>query len=232
MQAGDPDGAQARLAQARTLLTGDLVFGWRLELKHRLITGRLALLRGDPEAALAAAAELETRAAALGVPRYVGVARVLTHRARRALRLPVDLDAVAADLDLVEESVAVEAWWWTGETAADFAVPAWLDVAADQAERLARQAGDHADTLRRAAAQRLDGWRAERQRAVSTSMSTTSGPVPVTAASAARRSSARRAAVSELTNGATWAMPSRHAASSAGRDSPVSTVIVRSRMSV
>jgi hypothetical protein len=164
VQAGDADGAQARLTQARTLLTGDLVFGWRLRLKHQLITARLALLRGDPEAALTGASELETRAAALGVPRYVSVARVLAHRARRALRLPVDLDAVAADLDLVEESVAVEAWWWTGEAAADFAVPAWLDLAADRAERLGRQAGEHAGTLRGAAARRLDEWRAVSER--------------------------------------------------------------------
>jgi DNA-binding SARP family transcriptional activator len=160
VQAGDADGARDRLTQARTLLTGDLVFGWRLELKHQLIAGRLALLRGDPERALTVASELETRAAALGVPRYVSVARVVAHRARRALGLPVDLDAVAADLDLVEASVAVEAWWWTGEVGADFAVPAWLDLAEDRAERLARQAGEHADTLRRAAGQRLDRWRA------------------------------------------------------------------------
>jgi tetratricopeptide (TPR) repeat protein len=160
VQAGDTDGAQARLAQARALLTGDLVFGWRLELKHQLITSRLALLRGDAEAALAAATELEIRAASLGVPRYVTVARVLAHRARRALGLPVDLDALGADLDRLEGSVAVEAWWWTGEAAAEFAVPAWLDVAAERAGRLARQAGDYADTLRRAAGRRLDGWRA------------------------------------------------------------------------
>jgi tetratricopeptide (TPR) repeat protein len=160
VEAGDPDGARARLAQARALLTGDQVFGWRLDLKHQLITGRLALLGGDAEAALAAAAGLHTRAVALGVPRYVSVARVLAHRARRELGLPVDLDTVAADLDRVEAAVAVEAWWWTGETAAAFAVPAWLDLAADRAERLARQAGDYSDTLRRAAARRLDGWRA------------------------------------------------------------------------
>jgi tetratricopeptide (TPR) repeat protein len=160
VEAGDADGAQARLAQARALLTGDLVFGWRLALKHQLITSRLALLRGDADGALAAAAELETRAAALGVPRYVTVARVLTDRARRALGLPVDLDVLAADLDRLEGAVAVEAWWWTGEAAADFAVPAWLDVAAERVERLARQAGGYADTLRRAAARRLDGWRA------------------------------------------------------------------------
>jgi DNA-binding SARP family transcriptional activator/tetratricopeptide (TPR) repeat protein len=161
VQAGDAAGAQDRLAQARTLLTGDLVFGWRLELKHQLLTGRLTLLRGDAEGALDAASELETRASALGVPRYVSVARVLKHRARRALGLPVDLDAVATDLDAVEGSVAVEAWWWTGEAAADFAVPAWLDVAAERTERLARQAGDYADTLRRAAARCLDRWQAQ-----------------------------------------------------------------------
>jgi DNA-binding SARP family transcriptional activator len=160
VEAGDPDGAQSRLNQARALLAGDLVFGWRLELKHQLITGRLALLRGDAELALATASGLETRAAALGVPRYVSVARILRHRARRAMSLPVDLDAVAEDLDLVRGSVAIEAWWWTGETAADLAVPAWLDDAAGQAERLARQSGDHAEPLRRAARQRLDAWRA------------------------------------------------------------------------
>ena len=53
VEAGDAGGAQDRLAQARTLLTGDLVLGWRLELKYQLLTARLALLRGDAEAALA-----------------------------------------------------------------------------------------------------------------------------------------------------------------------------------
>jgi tetratricopeptide (TPR) repeat protein len=159
VEAGDPDGARARLAQARALLAGDLVFGWRLELKYQLLTARLALLAGDAQTALATATSLRARAAELNVPRYTSVAGVLTHRARRALGLPVDLGAVTADLDRVEAAVAVEAWWWTGEAAAEFAVPAWLDLTADRAERLARQAGDYTDTLRRAAAQRLDRWR-------------------------------------------------------------------------
>jgi tetratricopeptide (TPR) repeat protein len=160
VEAADPDAARARLAEAQALLTGDLVFGWRLELKHQLITARLALLRGDPESALAAAAGLQARAAALGVPRYDSVARVLAHRACRALGLPADPETVAASLGLVTKSVAIEAWWWAGETAADFGIPGWLDDAADQAERLARQAGDHGDVLRRTAGQRLTAWRA------------------------------------------------------------------------
>jgi DNA-binding SARP family transcriptional activator/tetratricopeptide (TPR) repeat protein len=158
--AGDADGAQSRLAEARALLQSDLVFGWRLELKHQLLTARMALLRGEPERALADARDLESRARALGVPRYTSVACLLRHRANRALGLPVDLDIAAADLDLLDASVAIEAWWWTGEMAADFAIPAWLDRAADRAGRLARNAGSYADGMRREADQRLRGWRA------------------------------------------------------------------------
>jgi tetratricopeptide (TPR) repeat protein len=160
IQAGEWDAARKNLDQARILLTGELVFGWRLELKHQLLSARLALLSGDPRTALRTASELDATSAALGVPRYVSVARVLAHRARRALQQPVDLDAVAKDLDLIEKAVAVEAWWWAGETAADFAISEWLNSAADRAERLARQAGDHAETLRRTAACRLDQWQA------------------------------------------------------------------------
>ena len=160
LDAGDPAGAQSRLAQAGALLADDLVFGWRLRLKHQLVTGRLALRQGDPEGALAAARALESRAAGLGVPRYVSVARLLAHRASRALALPADPDAVAADLDLLDRSVAIEAWWWTGDLAADFGRAAWLDRAADSAARLARHAGGYADGLRLEAARRLERWQA------------------------------------------------------------------------
>ncbi len=156
---GDTDGAESRLAEALTLLRGDLVFGWRLELKHLLVSGRLALARGEAERALAGATELESRATALGVPRYVSVARLLGHRANRALGVPVDVGAVTADLDLLDGSVAIEAWWWTGDVAADFASAAFLDRAMERAGRLARNAGRHADGLRLAAERRLRVWR-------------------------------------------------------------------------
>ena len=162
LETGDPDGARARLDAASALLHGDLVFGWRLRLKHRLITGRLALRNGDAERALAEAGELESRAQALGVPRYASVARLLAHRANRALGLPVDPGAVVADLDLLDRCVAIEAWWWTWEVATDFGNPAWLNRAADRAARLARDAGPYADGLRREADQRFGrpaAWR-------------------------------------------------------------------------
>jgi tetratricopeptide (TPR) repeat protein len=159
LETGDPDGAAARLAQAAALLQGDLVFGWRLELKHQLLTGRLALRRGDAERALAEAAKLEIRATALGVPRYISVARLLAHRAHRALGTPVDLAVVDADLDLLDRCVAIEAWRWTCDMAADFAHEAWLERAADRADRLARDAGRYADGLRREADKRLSRMR-------------------------------------------------------------------------
>jgi tetratricopeptide (TPR) repeat protein len=152
---GDPDGARTRLTEAAALLRGNLVFGWRLRFKHQLLTGRLALLAGDGEQALAQARELESQAAALGVPRYTSVARLLAHRARHALGGPADPGAVAADLDLLDGAAAIEAWWWTCDLAADFGQPAWRERAADRAARLARGAGDFADGLLRAADQRL-----------------------------------------------------------------------------
>ena len=136
------------------------MFGWRLALKHQLIGARLALLTGDAAGALARASELEDQAVALGVPRYTSTARLLRHRAARALGQPVAPDAVAADLDALDAAVAIEAWWWTGEVAADFASPAWLARAGERAAQLAGQAGDYADVLRRAAGNRLRAWRA------------------------------------------------------------------------
>ena len=156
---GDLDAAAARLAQAQSTLCGDLVFGWRLELKLRLLQGRLALAGGDFERALAIADALAEAAAAIEVPRYTSVARLLAHRARAVLHLPVDRDAAAADLDLLDRSVAVEAWWWTGETAADLGVPRWVDRAADRAAALARAAGPRQPGLEAQAARRLDAWR-------------------------------------------------------------------------
>jgi DNA-binding SARP family transcriptional activator/tetratricopeptide (TPR) repeat protein len=160
LEAQDPDGAAALLAEASAMLTGDLVFGWRLALKRDLLAARLALLRGDYELASTTAAGLEETAVAIAVPRYSSVARILRHRAHHAAGLPVQLDAAAADLDLVERSVAIEAWWWTGETAAQLGVGGWLERAQRQAARLADNAGVHADTLRREAASRLLGWQA------------------------------------------------------------------------
>ena len=205
LETGSLDGAQSRLDQAAALLHGNLVFGWRLQLKHRLLTGRLALLRGDADRALAEARELEARAVALGVPRYVCVARLLAHRANHALGRPVDAGSVVADLDLLDSCVAIEAWWWTFDVASDFANPAWLDRAADRTAQLAKDADRYGDGLRRAADRRLGELPGSlvSYRAVSTIMETITGAAAATARSAARRTATRPGASSDPMNGAT-----------------------------
>jgi hypothetical protein len=62
---------------------------------------------------------------------------------------------VDADLDLLDRCVAIEAWRWTCDLAADFAHQAWLDRSAERADKLARDAGRYADGLRREADKRL-----------------------------------------------------------------------------
>jgi hypothetical protein len=160
LEAGDAGGAAARLGQARELLRGDLVFGWRLEFKAALLSGRLALLTGEAELAASQADELEGRAAALNVPRYVSVARLLRHRAQLRLGRPVEAARVAADLDLLDAAVALEAWWWTGDLAADLGSQVLLDRAADRAARLARNSARYAGSLSTAADRRMREWQA------------------------------------------------------------------------
>jgi DNA-binding SARP family transcriptional activator/tetratricopeptide (TPR) repeat protein len=159
LDAGDTDGAAARLDEAGQLLTGDLVFGWRLAFKHELLTARLALACGDAERASSVASGLASAAATLGVPRYASVAGLTAQLAGRALGLPCDPAAVEADLDLLDRSGAIEAWRWTGEIGAAFGTERWLDRAEERVRRLADHAGEHADQVRRAADARLAGWR-------------------------------------------------------------------------
>lgn len=157
--AGDLDAAATRLDQAEAALVGDLVFGWRLEFKLRLLRSRLALLAQQPEQALDLASRLSTDSAAQGVPRYSSVARLVAHRATAALGEPVDLGALEQDLTAVERSVALEAWWWAGETGAALGVPALVDRAGVLAHRLAQASGDHAPALVRDLERRSANWR-------------------------------------------------------------------------
>ncbi len=155
----DADAAGDYLRDADLACSGDLVFGWRLTMKSRLLHARLALLLGEAESALEIAAGLAADAADADVPRYAATARLLAHRARHRLGLPVDLPEVERDIAAVEAAVALESWWWTGETAAELHVPTWLDRAAASVQRLAALCGELADPLRREADQRLAQWR-------------------------------------------------------------------------
>ena len=157
--ADDPDGAAALIGKASSALNGDLVFGWRLEFKLRLLQGRLALDTGLPREATAIAEALNADATGMRVPRYAAVARLLAHRARARQGLPTDPAAVESALDLLDSCVALESWWWTGETAADLGSSRLLARAEDRVARIAREIGPRATELHRDADRRLDRWR-------------------------------------------------------------------------
>ena len=93
------------------------------------------------------------------VPRYAAVARLLAHRARARQGLPTDPAAVESALDLLDSCMALESWWWTGETAADLGSSRLLARAEDRVARLAREIGPRATELHRDADRRLDRWR-------------------------------------------------------------------------
>jgi len=162
--ADDPDSAVRHLDQARALLHGDLVFGWRLRLRLALLDARTALALEQPEAAATLGEQLAAEAGTLGVPRYASVARLVTHRAHAAAGRSVDLEQVEADLAQVAAAVAVEAWWWTGESGAAHRVPAWVDRASRQVADLAANSAERRGALLAAAAARLDAWRTAAQR--------------------------------------------------------------------
>ncbi|KRA38352.1 MULTISPECIES: BTAD domain-containing putative transcriptional regulator [unclassified Nocardioides] len=159
IRAGDPDGATALLDRARAALVGDLVFGWRLQMKLQLLDAQALLLGGSAEAALEVASALAASAASAGVPRYVSCASLVAHRARARLGEPVDLDQAWADLGEVERSVGIEAWWWAGQTGAELGQERWLARAEELVVGLAGRSGVHADTLRDDADRRLEAWR-------------------------------------------------------------------------
>ena len=161
VRAGDPDRAAQLLERARAALVGDLVFGWRLAMKLRLLEAQVHLLQHQPERAARVARELAGAAELAGVPRYAGCARLLAHRAASALGEPVDPDAAWSDLGLVERAVGIEAWWWAGSTGAALGEPRWLVRSEQLAAHLAVRAGGHGDTLRAEADGLLERWRSE-----------------------------------------------------------------------
>ncbi|WP_183408304.1 ATP-binding protein [Nocardioides pocheonensis] len=159
LTAADPDAAAALLATAGEGLMGDLVFGWRLEMKHTLLRARVALQRGALDDAVGLASGLAAGADQVGVPRYAATARLLVHQATAAAGEPVDLDAAWRDLGAVEGAVALEAWWWAGETGAALRQQRWIDRAELLASRLADAGGARGDSLRADASRRLEDWR-------------------------------------------------------------------------
>ena len=158
--AGDLDAAAAHLDRADRMSERPHAFGWRHQLRARLLRARLALGAGQSETAEEIASSLVVDTATLGTARYEIQARLLAAQAIAAqagvrARSRCDLDELAALLDRLPQIAGLEAWWLTGEVADAFDIDRWRALARRRAGELAARAGERAETLRRAAARRL-----------------------------------------------------------------------------
>jgi DNA-binding SARP family transcriptional activator len=136
---GDTDAATARLTEARELMREPYAYRWRHQLRVLLFEGRLALRRGLPDAALAAAGDLVSEAAERHAPRYVSLGTALALDAR------AHLGEVASDADVHSLSerlatiAALEAWRILGELGASSRSQLCFELASRHRDRLAER---------------------------------------------------------------------------------------------
>ena len=112
LRAGDLDAATQLLRREEHEAPSPRLFTWRHSLRRRLLAGRIALARGEDRLALAAAQEVLTSAAALPLPRYLTLARLLA----AAAESPSPTE-IAADVAALDRFAVLEAWWLTEELA-------------------------------------------------------------------------------------------------------------------
>lgn len=128
---------------------------WRAEQRAGVITARLQLAGGSSADALATAIATTTAAEGRGDARYATIGRLLIARARGRLGLAIDDALVLHDVAALAGLAALESWWLAADVADDTGLAAARSLAERFASSLAVDAGEHADSLRRAAARRF-----------------------------------------------------------------------------
>ena len=134
---GDADAADALLGEARALMREPYAYRWRHALRVRLLEGRLALRRGEPEQAMRAAEALVIEATERLAPRYVALGEALAMQARAALGAQPRAAAVVALGDTLATIAGLEAWRVLGELGSQSGLPLCFELAARHRERLA-----------------------------------------------------------------------------------------------
>ena len=136
----DSDVAPATRAMesARVLMQDIYAYRWRHELRVKLLEGRIALLQGEPERALALAEQLIAAATDRYAPRYAQLGEVVRLQARARVRAEEPTVDALAELSASLSAVAgIEAWWVMAELAAALNSGACFDHAAAHRDRLA-----------------------------------------------------------------------------------------------
>jgi DNA-binding SARP family transcriptional activator len=153
--------ANRAIESARTLMHDVYAYRWRHELRVDLLEGRIALLKNDPDAALALAERLIASATDRYAPRYAQLGEVVRLQARAALGAQApEADALAELSSSLSAVAGVEAWWVMAELGASLGSEACYELAAAQRDRLAA----HLDAPARAAFLAYAGTRLESTR--------------------------------------------------------------------
>jgi DNA-binding SARP family transcriptional activator len=145
------DDAAAWLDRTSTAPTTPQVMAWRIDLRQRLLRGRLALAAGERDRALELAQHVRVEARRLGVPRYTCQADLLSARCALQAGDPLDLDAVDRAARALGEAAPLESWWLLAELAGDAAEARFRALAQERVAALAAGAGPYAVGLRAAA---------------------------------------------------------------------------------
>jgi class 3 adenylate cyclase/DNA-binding SARP family transcriptional activator len=159
LRAGDLDVASLHLERAAPLHRESGTLRWRYDQRAGILSGRLALARGDAEEAFALALGLAEEAERLGARRHAVLARLLEADARAVLGETVDAAALDSILGELPGLAGLEAWWLTAHAAAASGVEAWWGLAERRLADLIDHAGPYAEGLRRYGAARLERMR-------------------------------------------------------------------------
>jgi DNA-binding SARP family transcriptional activator len=152
---GDPDGAAALLDEhdVRTLANHSLP--WRHITRARVLRGRVALLRDDPDEAETTGAAVIAEARALDMARYASLGQVLVVQARLTRGESTDHDEVGELLERLSAQAGLDAWRLTADVARLAGVDGWRALAERQLAALATHAGPYRSSLETAAARVL-----------------------------------------------------------------------------
>jgi tetratricopeptide (TPR) repeat protein len=157
LRTGDLAAARTWLDRMSSAPTTPHVMRWRIDLRHDLLHGRLALAADDPDRAADLAQQVRREAGRLGVPRYAHLADALAARVVLSRKETLDLAALERTAELLGPSAPLESWWLIGELARDTGERRFHELAAQRVDALLAGAGPYTDRLRAAAHQLLEG---------------------------------------------------------------------------
>jgi DNA-binding SARP family transcriptional activator len=135
---GDGDEAANWLDQARAITVEDYAYRWRHLLRIGVLDARTQMDRGDHERALATAAAVSTQAIEHGARRYEMLARLIEIESTAQLGMAIDADELRRLCAELPNVAGPEAWALVARAGATTGLRWCVDVAAEQADALAR----------------------------------------------------------------------------------------------